>query len=174
MMWRALVPIRLDGEVKTRLAAILTAEQRRRLAKAMANHVVKTLAAVPEVAAADWVDATGKGLNLDLAEAMTTGPTLMVHGDLPLLTADEAADLLAAAVAAGAAIAPDRAGSGTNALALTEPAGFLAAFGPDSFARHRALLPHAAIVERRGLGLDVDTPEDLALAEAIAGPIIPR
>ena len=97
---------------------------------------------------------------------------------LPLLSADDFATLIDAASEAGAAIAPDHARTGTNALALTDATALQPAFGPSSFALHRTLLPHAAVVERPGLALDIDTPADLdhaiaagMLMPAIASPI---
>jgi 2-phospho-L-lactate guanylyltransferase len=70
-------------------------------------------------------------------------------------------------------IVPDRHGQGTNALLLTPPDVMAPAFGPGSFARHaaRARAAGAAIrvADVSSLGLDVDTPEDLAaLRDALA------
>jgi len=60
-------------------------------------------------------------------------------------------------------IVPDRHGSGTNALLLTPPYAIAPAFGTGSFARHAALAHgRAEVCEVPSLGLDVDTPDDLA------------
>ena len=71
-------------------------------------------------------------------------------------------------------IVPDRHGTGTNALLLTPPDVMAPAFGEGSFARHAALA-RARPARRcrsptcRSLGLDVDTPDDLAaLRRALA------
>ena len=64
----------------------------------------------------------------------------------------------------GVAIAPDKTGRGTNALALRPPDALRFSFGIDSFAKHRAAagaLPFV-VVDRPGLAFDLDTPEDLA------------
>ena len=146
----------------------------------MARHVIATLDAVGvgdiallapervELLRCRWIADRGRGLNRELSTALPDTPVLVIHADLPLVAAEEIAGLLRVATRAGAAIAADRAQQGTNALALLDPAGFTPAFGPASLAKHRALLPHAALFERRGLALDVDTPADL-LAARVAG-----
>jgi 2-phospho-L-lactate guanylyltransferase len=64
------------------------------------------------------------------------------------------------------AIAPDRAGTGTNGLVLRPPGVIGFRFGKGSFALHleeveRAGVPLVA-VNRAGLAFDLDTPQDLA------------
>jgi 2-phospho-L-lactate guanylyltransferase len=67
-------------------------------------------------------------------------------------------------------IVPDRHGHGTNALLLTPPDVMEPAFGPGSFVRHAALARAAGatirVADVTSLGLDVDTPEDLAALRA--------
>ncbi len=110
----------------------------------------------------------GRGLNceLDVATSRIGGGIVVIHGDLPLVTAADIRALLSASENTGCAIAPDRHGAGTNALALREvPAGFAYAFGVDSFNLHRQRLPaELAIVERPGLACDIDTRADLEAA----------
>ena len=66
----------------------------------------------------------------------------------------------------GVAIAPDRAGTGTNGLALRPPDAIAFRFRGSSFAAHRAAAEAAEVpmveVHRPGLAFDLDTPEDLA------------
>ena len=111
----------------------------------------------------------GRGLNAELYVVAATVPNkiLIIHGDLPLVTAQDITALVDAAEAKGCAIAPDRHGQGTNALALcTRREGFSFAFGVDSFARHQNSLGDAlATVQRTGLSCDIDTPDDLAYAQ---------
>ena len=190
--WRAIVPFRAADEggagAKSRLAGRLDATACAALAAGMAWHVLETLGRCPLIGSitvlaparpefaphyTDWIADHGRGLNAEIAAAIAAdgaARVVVILADLPLLTADDIAALLGAASAAGAAIAPDHAHTGTNALALTDPAGLWSAFGPGSFALHRALLPHAALVERPGLALDIDTPEDLdrALSSGLA------
>ena len=70
-------------------------------------------------------------------------------------------------------IVPDRHGAGTNALLLSPPDAIEPSFGPGSFARHAARAREAGVSTRvaalPSLGLDVDTPDDLAaLRSALA------
>jgi 2-phospho-L-lactate guanylyltransferase len=92
---------------------------------------------------------------------------LIVPADLPLVSVSDLQVLLDAAETASVVIAPDRAGDGTNALLLAPPDALTPSFGEASFGRHRALATAAdlaqAVVERPGLGLDLDTPADVAL-----------
>lgn len=119
-----------------------------------------------------WAADHGHGLNQELAVARAAigpVPLLIIHGDLPLLAPDDVCVLLEAALRSGLALAPDRHGTGTNALAIQDGRPFAFSFGPDSFRQHAAQ-GEAAIVERPGLALDVDTAGDLDAA--IAGGFI--
>lgn len=65
-------------------------------------------------------------------------------------------------------LAPDRHGTGTNALVLRPPGVIDFAFGPDSRSAHRAAAKAAgaAYLEVDGpLAIDIDTPADLVLVE---------
>ncbi len=125
----------------------------------------------------------GGGLNAGLAlardwatEQGATG-LLIALGDLPLLTADEVRRFVTMTrlYERVVALAPDRAGEGTNLL-LARPAALAPlAYGRGSFARHRRLAQRlgAATLEFRapGVAFDVDTPADLA--ELIARGVWP-
>ena len=190
--WRAVVPLNLGRDCKTRLAGRLSRAAREQLVDAMARHVVAQLAATrgiarilllaplrPDLAGVDWVEDKGRGLNAELAQILGGGPVLVIHADLPLLAPADVGAMVRAATASGSAIAPDRTATGTNALALAAASGFAPCFGEGSFDRHRALLPDAAIVTTPGLESDIDTPGDLDLlpgllsggATSIADPI---
>jgi 2-phospho-L-lactate guanylyltransferase len=86
---------------------------------------------------------------------------VVAHADLPLATRlDWVADF------PGVTLVPDRRLDGTNVVAVPTDAGFTFAYGPGSFARHRAEaqacgLP-ARIVRDDRLAWDVDLPADLA------------
>lgn len=179
--WTAILPLKLRADRKSRLAPVLSGEERQRLGDHMARHVITQLRAVAAIndiimlsprSIPDWplrhVLDHGRGLNaeLDVVAATVPDKVLVIHGDLPLVTAQDITALLDAAEASGFAIAPDRHGPGTNALALTAlPTAFTFAFGPDSFARHQKSLGDAlATVQRTGLACDIDTPADLAYA----------
>ncbi len=92
---------------------------------------------------------------------------LILTADLPLVRAADLDTVLAALPAArGAVLVPSRDGTGTNALALSPPFGIATRLGPNSRTAHETALMAAGLVLREveipSLGLDVDTPDDLA------------
>lgn len=96
---------------------------------------------------------------------------LLVPGDCPLIDPAELDTLIDShPPRRSAVIVPDRHGSGTNALLLSPPDAMAPSFGPGSRQRHERLARAARLdsetVEVGSLGLDVDTPEDLAAVEA--------
>jgi 2-phospho-L-lactate guanylyltransferase len=178
--WTAVIPFKGSAERKTRLGNRLGMEERQRLSQELFEHVASVLRRVPslrdvallsDVRPEEWrgpfILDEGRGLNAELSALVELRrPTrlLVIHADLPLLSVDDIAALIAGD-GAGCAIAPDRHGAGTNALALVEPSGFDFAFGPNSFTRHCAAAKgQARVVTRLGLGLDIDTAADLDAA----------
>ena len=177
MRWAALIPLKSKGTRKSRLAPYINGDARERLAATMFDHVARIIAAVPRVSetivlaeqspsgwSGGWIRDAGRGLNRELSAArakLADRPVLIVHADLPLLAPEEVLALIDAAAGAGA-IAPDRHGTGTNALALPPGIAPCFAFGPASFARHRLAMGFGApIVRRPGLTHDLDTLDDL-------------
>ena len=185
--WTAIVPLKAEGARKTRLSGHLSEIAREQLSETLFRHVIRTLRSCPSItrvvslsdgpAMIDGLERicdSGRGLNAELQDVIDAIRAdhdavrlLILHADLPLL---EVADVeaLARAAGGGVAIAPDRAGAGTNALAIGAERPFALCFGPESFARHRAQAPYAEIITGRpGLALDVDTPADLRAAVAL-------
>ena len=182
----AVIPVKASAECKSRLGSVLDAAQREKLSRAMLGRVVDAARAAPNVGrvclvgnAREGQDESlplladpGAGLSAAaaaaLAEAERQGATriVVIHADLPQVTARDVA-LLAAAPADEIAIAPDRHGTGTNAISLPLPEarGFSFAFGPDSFARHNAEADRLGLrveeIHSQGLARDVDEPDDL-------------
>jgi 2-phospho-L-lactate guanylyltransferase len=186
---RIIVPHRGLEAAKTRLAPVLDPAEREILARALLQRVLAVasevtddvvvispslgLAEVVAHAEARLVVQHGMGLNAGLeqarADAVADGiETLAVlHGDLPNLHADEVRALVGALPSGrGMAIAPDRAGTGTNGLAQSPADAVAFRFGIGSFARHMETAElggvSTAVVHRPGLAFDLDTPEDLA------------
>ena len=188
---RIIVPHRGLVAAKTRLAPSLDPSERVMLASQLLQRVLRVAREVtedvvvisPSRPLAEIVEASGcrlsvqrgmglnEGLDQARSDALMDGiQTLVIlHGDLPNLRADDIRTLCGALPdgdAPGVAIAPDRAGTGTNALALRPPGVIGFRFGVGSFAAHadeveRAGVP-AVAVNRSGLAFDLDTPEDLA------------
>ena len=175
-----------------RLSGTLDEAGRGELVAAMLRHVALTAAAAHGINRVSLVGASrhglddgfalladsGNGLNgalqgvLDGLAADAPQRLVILPGDLPQLT-EQDVTLLAAAPAGTIAAAPDRHGTGTNALSLPLPdaGGFTFAFGPDSFARHRAEADRLGLrfeeIHSPGLARDVDLPEDLPDAAAL-------
>jgi 2-phospho-L-lactate guanylyltransferase len=177
MSWTAIVPIKPPIEGKTRLSDILEIDDRSRLGRVLLDHVSRVLSDVAEIGdivllcrepprgwTGSWAADAGRGLNAELQTAalVISSNLLVIHADLPMLRAADVTALVQAADG-GAAIAPDRHLSGTNALAFADPKRARFAFGQDSFAKHRASAPFATIVHRTGLAQDLDTPEDFMM-----------
>jgi 2-phospho-L-lactate/phosphoenolpyruvate guanylyltransferase len=180
------IPVKSPGEGKSRLSGVLDAPARARLARAMLLRVHAAVATAGNVAGVilagtdrnglpaelPLIAATKPGLNTDLAAVLEWAKSsaarrlVIIAGDLPLLAARDV-ELLAAASDGIVAIAPDRHETGTNALSLPLPqaAGFRLAFGPDSYALHRAEAQRLAlaiqVIRSRGLAHDIDEPADL-------------
>lgn len=188
---RIIIPHRGLEAAKTRLASTLDPEERIMLASQLLQRVLsvarqvsddvvvispsRPLAEIVEASGARLAVQRGMGLNegLDQArsQALLDGVSTLVvlHGDLPNLRTEDIEAMLRALPAdgaAGVAIAPDRAGTGTNGLALRPPGVIGFRFGVGSFAAHAAEVERAAVpcvaVDRAGLAFDLDTPADLA------------
>ena len=192
----AIIPVgALDG-AKSRLGAVLDAEERLdltlRLARATIGAAVaaarldEVLVITPDDAvrslAADLgarpIRQRDSGLNQGLAaardEALAAGATaiLILPIDLPDVTPD-VIDAVAGQLDEPdrplVAIVPDRHGRGTNALLIAPPDAIGLCFGGSSSSAHEAsarAVGARLIVLGGPLALDLDTPEDLLLAEA--------
>jgi 2-phospho-L-lactate guanylyltransferase len=188
------IPVRAFEGAKSRLGDVLDAEERHDLVEGLlrqaiaaalgAKGVVEVLVVSPdpevlalaEAAGARPVRQRSRGLNpaLQEARAAATGERLLVlPADLPTVTADDIARVLEAGDAAGTpsvVLVPDRHRRGTNALLLDPPDAIDPAFGGDSRTGHAWLAESADIPfeELTGLlDLDLDTPDDLLLAESL-------
>ncbi|HLH24916.1 MAG TPA: 2-phospho-L-lactate guanylyltransferase [Chloroflexota bacterium] len=128
----------------------------------------------------DYPPGEEAGLNaaLDYAATVAAGggasALLTLPADLPLVTpADVAAVVANPPPAPSVALAPTVDG-GTGALLRQPPLALPARFGPDSVRAHlqaaAARGVAARLVWRRGLGLDVDRPDDLARLAALPRP----
>ena len=92
---------------------------------------------------------------------------ILLPADLPFLAPSDLEALVKAGHGAGTAIAPDHTGEGTNALYLPLELPIALAYGPRSCTSHREAYARAgyapALVQRRGLALDIDEPCDLGV-----------
>ncbi len=180
------IPVRSVATGKTRLASALDQRARKRLIERMFLHVLAQaqalgpthvvsrdphLLALARARHARTVAEQGDTLNLALTQVARAAPPdeplLALSADLPLLTEEDLRAMILALDKADVVAAPDRAGTGTNALLLSRPGLIDYAFGCGSLDAHRAASASAglrfAAVERPGLACDIDLPGDLAL-----------
>lgn len=184
----ALIAVRGGVQAKSRLAGALDGAARARLVRTLLEQVVRAARATRGIegvfivspqaddlpAGCDVLLDDGTGHSAAVTQAVreltARGVTELVilPADLAHVAPADLEALLEAGRSAGGAVAPDRHGTGTNALYLRLPADISFAFGPASCARHRAALRAAgiepALVCRPGLALDIDEPADLELA----------
>ena len=181
----ALVAVKTGPGRKARLAGRLSLPQREKLADTMLEDVLAALRGSGAVAGIAVVttepgrvdpqvlalEDPGTGLNDALSSAarqlQQRGVTelLVLHADLPFVTATEIDQFIAVGRATDVALAPDRHGTGTNALFARLPSSLPFCFGADSYARHGAAARRLAMttqtVRLPGLETDVDEPTDL-------------
>lgn len=194
LLW-AVVPLRSFHEAKQRLASVLDDSARAALFRAMVQDVLTALTAVPELATAVITDdeevcaevarfgvrvlseaelAVQPGLNGAVAgaarwvAAQGGAGMLVLHGDLPLLRADDLRAMLDAwRMLPGeqrVVLAPSADRDGTNGLLLSPPDGIGFHYGAGSFARHLAEAEQRAkvkVLSLAGVAADVDNPADL-------------
>jgi 2-phospho-L-lactate guanylyltransferase len=191
-LW-AIVPVKPLRWGKSRLAGVLTQDERTDLNIQLLAHTVDTLTAIPEIEQVLVVSrdpaalalARGHGartvqekgspqLNKALTRATVvaknyaTRGVLIVPADLPLITPEDLRAIMDLAHDPPVVVvSPDRHRLGTNALMVC-PVGLIEYdFGPDSFERHceraRQAGARLEICELPSLALDMDIPEDLEL-----------
>jgi 2-phospho-L-lactate guanylyltransferase len=176
-----LIPVKDFRQAKARLASVLSADERIRLARWTAGLVVSASAPLPVFIACDdrevaaWAESVGAtvlwrpsvGLNAAVGDGIRAvgdagiEHAIVAHSDLPLAVA-----LPTVVMTGGIVLVPDSRSDGTNVLAVPTHSGFEPAYGSQSFRRH---LAHAiglglpVRVQRDAhLALDIDTPADLA------------
>jgi 2-phospho-L-lactate/phosphoenolpyruvate guanylyltransferase len=192
----AVLPVKSFSRAKQRLGDAVGGSGREELAAAMVSDVLSALAAVEEIdevlvvtaeplaaraaeragaAVVDDPDEAGQSAaadrGIDAALVRGADRVLLVPGDCPALDPNDVVRLLSRhGEPPYAVIVPDRHGSGTNAMLLSPPGVVGPSFGAGSFARHAARASAVGatvkVCDLPSLGLDVDTPDDLAALRA--------
>lgn len=186
----AAVPVKDLENAKQRLVPVLSPEERRALARTMLEDVLDALWEAsldrvlvvtrdPEVIALarqhhasvlEEPENRGHTEAVALAQRAATDRGaqrfLTIPGDVPQVTPQEIAALVAAASAGpGVVFVPSRSGFGTNGVLLSPPDLMRLKFGEPSFANHLIAARRGGldpvILSLPGLGLDIDGPEDL-------------
>ena len=191
-LW-AIVPVKPLRRGKSRLAGTLSEDERTELNRSLLQNTLKTFADLREVEEVLVISRDPQALSIArqygartvredgqpelntalkratvIAQVYATRGVLVLPADLPLVTREDVLTLIErAGEPPSVVIAPDRHGTGTNAL-LISPVGLIEYdFGEDSFQRHcdrvRASGARLEIVDLPSLGLDLDIPEDLEI-----------
>ncbi len=187
----AIIPVKPFNRAKSRLAKVLSPEQREVLAIHMFRHSVKLLASIHRFAGVMVVSRDTKALSIAREYGVHTvqesgAPELnaallrasqavnglgaqgvfVLPADVPFVTADDILQILhLGRYNQSVVIVPDRVMDGTNALLVTPPGLIPFSFGISSFARHKALAETVGatvhVYQSPRMALDIDTPPDL-------------
>jgi 2-phospho-L-lactate guanylyltransferase len=189
-LW-AVVPVKNLEDAKQRLAGVLSAAERHGLFRAMLEDVLSALShsgglagvvlvtrdrEVEALAARYGARVLEEKANRGHTRASSFGARMLAQegaagmvqlpADIPLVTPEDIEVLLQAHGSAPAVtLAPSRDERGSNAVACSPADVLPLRFGDDSYFPHlqraRSLGIEPRVVHRRGLALDVDTPDDL-------------
>jgi 2-phospho-L-lactate guanylyltransferase len=191
-LW-AIVPVKPLRRGKSRLAQILTDEERSALNQCLLENTLDTLQHVPEIehvlvisrdpaalaiarlhGARSVLEHGTPQLNIALSRATiiahqhAISGVLIIPADLPFLSVQDIQHLLRLqGEPPVVVIAPDRHQQGTNAM-LVSPIGLIPyAYGPSSFQNHCEYALQAGarleVLQLPSLALDLDLPDDLEL-----------
>jgi 2-phospho-L-lactate/phosphoenolpyruvate guanylyltransferase len=206
----AIVPVKPLRDSKSRLAHILSPDQRAELTAQLLVRTLEVLNQVRDIhrimvvsrdpaalkiarqqGAVTFGEGDRQELNLALsraahiASAQQAEAVLILPSDLPLITAEDVAMVLAGIIpetnghhangyyyqTRAIAICPDHMNDGTNAILVCPPSGFNFQYGTGSFDGHlreAARLGMARrIIHAPGLKFDLDTEEDWATYQAM-------
>ncbi len=195
----AIVPVKPFVRAKSRLAKVLSAEQRKALAERMFRHSVEVLGRSPGVAGITVLTRGTKApaiareygartiresgtpnLNASLQRASEIvrlerwDGLFILPADLPLVTPEDIEQILyLGRYLLAMVVVPDRHEDDTNALLVKPPGLVPFSFGPGSFRRHIKMAEQAGatvqIYRSERIGLDIDTPSDLERFQRLVG-----
>ncbi len=187
----AIIPVKPFSRAKSRLAEVLSPQEREQLAESLFRRVVTVVKAVPAIAgtlvisrdtrvlslARDLgVNTVQEGGTLELNNALMRATqvvkgwrgeaVLILPADLPLIAAADVTGMIALGMEDhSVVIATDFHDDGTNAMLIRPPGLIPYAYGTGSYARHCALAGEVGatvkIYQSERLALDIDTPSDL-------------
>ena len=186
-----LIPIKEPTRAKTRLANLLTLEERQQLVWAMFEDVCKAIAASKKAQEVFVVtnyqkaaqQARSFGWQVLLEEAQESesasvdwasrllqeqgfAAVMRLPADLPLVQAEDIDELLSIDLKAPQALlVPSREGTGTNAIIRAPADLFPSRFGPNSLALHQQealrMGVECLMVNNERIALDIDEPHDI-------------
>lgn len=179
-----IIPIKSFDNAKERLASVLNAADRHKLAMYTASRVIAAASPFAIFIVCDddevvqfarqhgavAINQQGSGLNNAAQEGLNAARgdgfswAIIAHSDLPLATHFD--HLLEDSMPnTRVALVADRAGDGTNVLVIATDCEFEFHYGPGSFQAHCQEVNRRGyelrIIEDIALAVDIDTPEDL-------------
>ena len=196
VLW-VILPVKPFNLGKSRLAGVLTNEERVELNSMMLAHTLEVLKEVPTIEQVLVVSRDQKVLRLArhhgartlqeneaphlnvaltratvVVQSHAASGVLILPSDLPLLASEDVCAMIEKAkLPPVVVLASDRHQQGTNAMLVCPPGLIEYDYGPGSFTRHceraRQAGARLEIVELESLQLDVDLPEDLELIEPL-------
>ena len=189
-MW-GIIPIKILNQAKHRLRNVLCPEERQNFFMAMFEDVLSTMMSVPDfeqvavatVCPAACIIAKKYGASVlstsqdegqtvavrrsaEILDAKGISSMLVIPGDVPLVTVEEIKIVLELhEKAPSMTIVPAYDELGSNCIALSPPTAVPLSFGPNSYFPHLETARKLGLAMQTpklpGLGLDIDTPEDL-------------
>ena len=189
----AVVPMKPLSRSKTRLASVLSEQERADLSLAMFSKVVSAAhealgtvwvvggdSVVRQTAdslGAKWLEDPGNDLNESLSFALSKAcrvgkAAIYLPADLPFVTAADIEKIVQTSVGGETlTLSPAQQDGGTNAMLVPKCLRFTSLLGRDSYARHKQQaaslgIPYTVCLSE-GLALDLDTPDDLALCDRL-------
>jgi 2-phospho-L-lactate guanylyltransferase len=186
-----IIPVKPLNRAKSRLAAVLSPEQRQQLAESMFRHVLDAVRTLPQIIGTLVISRDGRALAIareygaktvqeagtpELNSALMRATqvvaswggesVLVLPADLPFVSSEDIISILALGRGPqSVVIATDHKQDGTNALFMRPPGVISYAYGPGSYQRHKELARLSGIEVKtyfsESLALDVDVSDDL-------------
>jgi 2-phospho-L-lactate guanylyltransferase len=180
----AIVPVKPLKRAKSRLASVLSVEEREAFSRKLLTHTLDVVAQVPDIEkilvvsrdttvlriarehdARTVTESGAPELNAaltraaNLATSFGADAVLVVSTDLPLMAPPDLESMIASADSShnSIVIAPDRHDASTNAIFMRPPRIVPFVFGPDSFAHYTSL------AKDRGIDSHIHRPQGLML-----------
>ena len=186
-----LIPVKDPATAKSRLAELLSEDERTRLAWAMFEDVSRAIAtarkpdrvvmvtsfarAIQRAPELGWdvlieESQISESVSVDWASRVLIergfDTVMRLPADLPLVRAEDIDEVLSVQLKSpGALLVPSREGTGTNAIIRTPPPLFPSRFGPNSFTLHKqeaaSVGVDCVVVNNARIALDIDEPTDV-------------
>lgn len=186
-----IVPVKPLNQAKTRLAQILSPQERQSLAETMLRHVLGVVKGIPQLMGTLVISRDNRALSIareygartvqesgapelnsalmratQVIDRLNGSAILILPADLPLLAVEDVQAIIRLGEnEPSMVIATDQHQDGTNAL-FTRPPGLIEyAYGPGSYHRHiakaREVGAEVHVYHSERLSLDIDMPSDL-------------